>query len=491
MGARPVRGRAATVSPYGRGRPTARMERRTPRAPEQKRLLSAIDHGPPVVIPPADFTPPQRGGGWGPFAESFTRLNEAALAALDVRIEVVPGPEGVAIRLVPGGRAGAVPLRSAQTGHVAGGFLVRPRFGWAGIGRVLSETGWHAAPEFLSLPLVPGSGREIPPWVLAGPVLARLEALLRSLRRGYHEVEAVLRRPRGRILWERYLAESLAHGRWDRLPCRFPDLDADPRLRREVRWTVERLHRDLAMVGGTDPVAAALAALAARLMEQLVDVMPLMPRRQDLRQAPGAGRLFDEAVRRGVEAMAWVVEERGLGGGRELDGLAWTLPLDRLWESYVEAVIRREAALTGGEVKAGRRGETTFPLHWSDPMHRSLGHLVPDIVVRHGGRVRVVDAKYKAHLAELDEVGWRRFTDETREAHRADLHQVLAYAALYDAEEITATLVYPLRRETWEVLRRRGKDVSGADLFYGGRRIRLELRGIPFGGMGAGKGMMN
>lgn len=261
--------------------------------------------------------------------EEELRERFPALAALDVRIEVAPGPEGVAIRLVPGGRAGAVPLRSAQTGQVAGGFLVRPRFGWAGIGSVLRETGWHTAPEFLSLPLVPGSGREIPPWVLAGPVLARLEALLRSLRRGYHEVETLLRRPRGRILWDRYLAESLLHGRWDRLPCRFPDLDADPKLRREVRWTVERLHRDLATVGGTNPVAAALAALASRLLEELADVMPLLPRRQGLRQDPGAGRLFDEAVRRGVEAMAWVVEERGLGGGRELDGLAWTLPLDR------------------------------------------------------------------------------------------------------------------------------------------------------------------
>ena len=68
--------------------------------------------------------------------------------------EVSGGADGVVLRLAPGGRAGAIPLRSAQSGHVVGGFVVRPRFGWAGVGRVLTETGWHAGPEFIEEPLV-------------------------------------------------------------------------------------------------------------------------------------------------------------------------------------------------------------------------------------------------------------------------------------------------------------------------------------------------
>jgi 5-methylcytosine-specific restriction endonuclease McrBC regulatory subunit McrC len=111
----------------------------------------------------------------------------------------------------------------------------------------------------------------------------------------------------------------------------------------------------------------------------------------------------------------------------------------------VEAVIRREVASTGGKVSVARRGETVFPLQWTDPIHRSLRHLAPDMVVRRSDSVWIVDAKYKAHLAELDEHGWHRFAEDKREAHRADLHQVLAYAALYDAPEVVATLVYPLR----------------------------------------------
>lgn len=452
------------------------------RAPEQRLLFRATDNSSPVLIDPRPFTG-TREKGWGPFAESFLRFNEAALRAIDARPELATSSDGTVLRLLPGGRAGAIPLRSAQTGHVAAGFVVRPRFGWAGIGRVLTQTGWAAAPEFLQLPLVPGSGREVPSWVLAGPVLARLSALVRRLRRGYEEREEVLNHPRGRILWGEYLSRSFVHGQWSRLPCRFPDLDTDPLLRREIRWAVERIRDQLRLVGGTDLIARLLVQIAERLLQQLGDVPPAAPRRDRLRRLVG-DRFIDHALREGLEAIGWVVDERGLGGGREQDGLAWQLPLDQLWESYVEAFTRREAALTGAQVRVGRLRETVFPLRWTEAAYASLGHLVPDIVVRRGRSVQIIDAKYKAHLADLDDDGWRRFTDDAQAAHRADVHQVLAYAALYDAEETIATLVYPLRGSTWELLAARRRDIWRADLLHGGRRVRLELRGLPFGTTG-------
>ena len=132
-------------------------------------------------------------------------------------------------------------------------------------------------------------------------------------------------------------------------------------------------------------------------------------------------------------------------------------------------------------MKVGRLGETVFPLEWSDPTHRTLGHLVPDIVIHRGQSVQVVDAKYKSHLVEIDEADWRRMETEVRDAHRADLHQILAYASLYGAEEVTATLVYPLRYSTYASLHEQHRDRSFAELEHGGRTVHLELRGLPFG----------
>lgn len=456
---------------------------RPPRVAEGKPLLKGTDHGPPITVPAQAFAPIQRTGDWGPYAETFLRFNSDAFRALDVQPQVTSNASGPVIRLVPGGRSGAVPLRSGMTGQVEGGLIVKPRFGWPGVGRVLHETGWHAAPQFLESPLVPGSAREVPPWVLAGPVLARLEALLRSLTPGYLEAEAVLLQPRGGVVWKSYIGTSFARGAWHHVPCRFPDLSTDPTLRRHVKWALQRIHRDLLRAGGTDVVALSLAALAVRLMDSLADVAAVMPRKEELDRRMMGNRVLGNALLRGIEAIAWIVDERGLGGGSERDGLAWMLPLETLWESYVESVYRREATDTGGEVRVGRLGQTLFPLHWSDPTHRTLGHLVPDVVIMRGKSVQVVDAKYKAHLAEVEESGWQRFEDETREAHRADLHQILAYASLYEADEVTATLVYPLRSSTYTVLKERKRDRSYAELFHGGRTVRLELRGLPFGSM--------
>jgi len=453
------------------------------RVAEGKPLLVACDHGFPVTVPAHKFAQSQRAGDWGPYAETFLRFNSEVLQALDVQPQIIGGPGGLVVRLAPGGNTGAVPLRSGLTGQVEGGLIIKPRFGWAGVGRVLHETGWHSAPLFLESPLVPGSAREVPPWVLAGPVLARLEALLKSLSPGYREREEVLLQPRGDIVWGKYVRASLARGAWHHVPCRFPDLTADPTLRRHIRWALERIHRSLLAVGVSDLVALSLAAIAVRLIESLGDVVPLMPRKEELDRRVMGYRMLGETLRRGIEAISWIVDERGLGGRSASDGLPWVLHLEKLWEGYVESVYRKEAADSGGEVRVGRLGETVFPLNWSDPTHRTLGHLVPDIVIKKGRAIHLVDAKYKAHLTEVEESGWRQFEDETREAHRADLHQILAYASLYDAEEVIATLVYPLRYPTYAALRERNRDRSHAELFHGGRTVRLELRGLPFGSM--------
>jgi len=264
------------------------------------------------------------------------------------------------------------------------------------------------------------------------------------------------------------------------VPCRFPDLASDPILRRHIRWALGRVRRELLLVGD-DLVALSLAQLALQMLDALSDVAPLMPLRDDLERRSRSSGLMDQWLHRGLEAIAWIVDERGLGGGSERDGLAWILPLPELWEDYVEQVYRDEAARMGGTVRVARLRETTVPIEWSDPALRTLGHLAPDIVIRRHRSLQIVDAKYKAHLVEITELDWRRLESDLRDAHRADLHQILAYASLYEAEEITATLVYPLQHATYASLREQQRDRSYAELAHGGRSVRLELRGLPFG----------
>ena len=80
---------------------------------------------------------------------------------------------------------------------------------------------------------------------------------------------------------------------------------------------------------------------------------------------------------------------------------------------------------------------------------------------------------------ELDDARWHALSQKLREEHRQDLHQVLAYASLFDGAEVTAVLVYPMFERTWARWAEHGRTVRRASVCGGGRRLRLALAGIP------------
>ena len=451
--------------------------------PHSHILLQGVDCGAPIVVDPKPYIAAGgRDPGWGPYLDGFLNRNRQGLEALGVQSRIVAGREGVRLELHPGLRAGAIPLHSAVSGQVTGGVVISPRFGWPGVGRMLSATGWGSGPDFLNLPLVPGSGREVPPWVLAGPVLRRLADLLQNLRPGYRERCEVRSHPRGQIQWKTYLTQQFPKGRWHHLPCLFSELDIDSRLRQAVRWTLERIRGDLGTSGGADPVALSLIAQVVQLLEKVMDVPSRRPQRGELDRDLSGGPLASAALREGLRAMGWIVDERGLGGGRTSDGLAWTLQLEILWERYVERYVRDAAARTGGRVRVGRMGETTIPLAWNDAGHRALGHLVPDFIIHRPDRIEIVDAKYKSHFMDLDVTRWVALAEEVQASMRADIHQVLAYAAATgQSRQVIATLVYPVTHRLFTELMMEKRTESVAVIPMGLTELVLRVRALPFG----------
>lgn len=131
-------------------------------------LLKARDHGEPVSVRGRDI-----GAAGERWVEPFFAANSAALKRLDLRHEVRADPE-VRVLLRPGARIGAIPLLGPATRRVVAGFLVEPRFQWPALGAVFSAIGFTVEPRMGGALLVPGSAREVPPWLLAGPVLERL-----------------------------------------------------------------------------------------------------------------------------------------------------------------------------------------------------------------------------------------------------------------------------------------------------------------------------
>jgi hypothetical protein len=398
------------------------------------------------------------------WVEPFLEANRIHLKRLGV-VADVQTRGGVALRLTPGVRIGAVPLLSPVTRRVAAGLLVEPRFRWTALGAVLGDIGFATEPSLGGTPLVPGSAREVPAWLLAAPVVRRLEAFLRHRKRGFTEREEVRQSPRGRVDWSVWATTHVPSGRWTTLPCRYPEPDDDPELMAAVRWTLGRLDDELAVFHE----ATAARLLRARVYDLQVQVGPGQARRpsSDFQSLRGSGWIAEA-----TQAMGWIAEERGLGGSRILDGMSWDLPIDEVWEAWVDAFISDLAPRCG--FTALRRGNTTHELNWSTRT-RSMRMLVPDSGLRGPDRLVWVDAKYKAHLNLLARRGWSGLEESTRDAHRADLHQALAYAALGEVPRIDSLLVYPaLSSED------RGPPAI-ATVASGRRRVRLLLVDLPFG----------
>lgn len=444
-----------------RGKPQRgreRVSRALLELPPARPLLRAVDHGPGVRLEGAAL-----GAAGDRWVEPFLEANRAHLRRLAVEA-TVEARGGVAVRLTPGPRIGAVPLLSPATRRVVAGLLVSPRFRWSALGAVLGDLGFATEPSLGGTPLVPGSAREVPAWLLAAPVVRRLEAFLRHRKRGFTEREESRPSPRGRVDWARWATTQLPSGRWTTLPCRFSEPADDPELLAAVRWTLGRLEDELATFGE----AAAARRLQARVADLNARVGPGPARRPRAELRPGGSEWLAEAV----QAMGWVAEERGLGGARVLDGMSWDLPIDEVWEAWVDAFVAELAPRCG--LTALRRGETARRLNWATGTS-SMRLLIPDTGLRGAERMVWVDAKYKAHLELLIHHGWAGLEPGTRDAHRADLHQALAYAALDEAERVDSVLVYP------ELSAGERRRPAVATVASGRRRVRLLLVGLPFG----------
>lgn len=373
---------------------------------------------------------------------------------------------------------GAVPLVSPLSGRMDFGLVVQPRFPWRGLGPMLGQMGWRVAPRPLRLPLLRRSERRVPPWVISLMVIERLEFLLRQLVRRFELTEDTQSAPKGTILWQPYICRQLARGNLHHVPCRFPDLRDDRVLKGMIRWTLETQARSLSSQLEHGAFIHQLLERVHALLLHVRDAAPVRPtevQMQTIARLP----LRSEALHQGLEAIEWTAEERGLAGLCDLEGIPWVMDMDQFFEAWVEYVLEYVTRRVGGVLRRGRTKQTLVPLHWSPPSEGTQFSLLPDFVLEAADFTLIADAKYKRHLEEFVSHPRRDIGEQTREGHRADILQVLAYSGLFTTPVTLALLIYPCRLDTWQSLQRRGRLIQKAVLPVAGRSFELWLAAMP------------
>ncbi len=304
------------------------------------------------------------------------------------------------------GMAGAVPLRSPLTARYDLGLVVQPRFPWKGIGPMLAEMGWLISPSPLKLPLLRRSERRVPLWVLSCMVLVRFKGLLDRLDRRFEITADIRSAPKGRIEWTKYATRQMPRGDFLSVPCVFPDLRDDRDLKGAIRFAVEKQLRSLETQCEQGAVHR-LIAFAEALLSRVRGISARRPATGDLQtwlRRPLRTDVFVE----GLQAIDWTVEDRGLAGLSDLEGIPWSMPMESFFEAWVETVVRCVARKTGGFLRAGRRRETISPLAWEPPYVGSQRSLVPDLILE------LEIASTRREVQEIGGAEWRIAREDRR-----------------------------------------------------------------------------
>ena len=409
----------------------------------------------------------------------FLNLNRDALGKLHIEPEIYYSGDQLKLKLSAHTRIGAIPLISPITHKNEYSLIIKPRFGWQGIGPILSKTGWRTLPHILNMPQLKISERRVPPWVLSSVILTRLEKLIRHIDRRFEMDESYQSKPKGQVDWADYAQKQVTKGKFLNFKCRYPDLQENRELKSIVHFALKKQRQSLGTQRDFGVHVLQLIDYCNQLIQKVSGCPPKKPHNLQLDYLQSS-IMQGEAVKKGLEAVVWTNENKGLAGLGDLSGLPWMLNMEELFESYVEAILQRIVQRTGGQLKSGRKRETTVPIRWNPPFLGSQGSLIPDFVIEKGDHIHIVDAKYKDHWEDLNTDGWYNFSDQVRERHRNDLLQVLAYASIPENKEITCSLMYPCRKETWKALVERDRHINSANITHGNKRINLNLTAIPF-----------
>jgi hypothetical protein len=411
-------------------------------------------------------------------AKQFIEQNIGILSKFDIQASQDYDGNNLWLVIKTGIKVGAFPLLSPTSGKPEYGMVIKPRFEWAGIGNMLAQMGWRIVPTLLKLPLIPGTERKVPPWVLSSIILIRVRGLLDQLERRFELIHSIQPAPKGTVDWSDYAIRKIPNAQFLQISCQYPDLLENRTLLAAVHYILRKQLAGLESQRNLSGAVLSLIDLCQSLIKRVVAVPPQRPSSEML-QVWLNGSLSVAVFREGVQAIEWTVEDRGLAGMADLQGLPWVMPMDAFFEAWVETLVARLARDTGGILRTGRKRETLAPIHWDNPVIGTQKYLLPDVILEREDATFIFDAKYKRHWEELNLTNWVQIEKEIQEQHRLDLLQVLAYSSLKSSKRIVSCLIYPCQNHTWESLKRRGRLFQHASVPANGRNLEIILTAVP------------
>jgi hypothetical protein len=322
---------------------------------------------------------------------------------------------------------GAIPLRRPDTGKQGGDFLVYPRFGTRGeafakLTKIMSLLEEGVRPEFMSsLPLASGAMVRPPLYYDAIKYVDFFETASHAPWRKFRVENGSYPYPKSSTKWEIYARKSHNPENALQYPVTESVLSIDHREWQMLKYVLLLAVHELKKP--TTPQDLRLRSLqkAETLMQKTKDIIPLATS-----EIPA--RFTDPKDIKTLKAQAQqLLKQEGSAMS------AWRMDIAILFERYAQFVLAKAVAeLPARMYKNPRFSSRSYIPAWG------MRQLEPDALIMLENSTIPVDAKYKAHY-----YGQGVMSDVLKDAHRADLHQILAYCSFSNSSDKTGLLIYP------------------------------------------------
>lgn len=363
--------------------------------------------------------------------QRFLYINQRALSYLGVQADIEVIGNDPYLRLKTSRYAGCVPMMSPKDGKPCGDMCVLGRFG-EDVSELLSVIGDTLLVEYDdTLPPLSTSVLEPPLFFECCNFIDKFLEVERSRWRKFDVVERIENTPSNGTRWDEYARRSHDPALSLSFPNRRSRLQP---LHKEfcqllsvLRICFKEIQRPQTPMRSRMAYASKIDRLQSKYKESLAEALPL----------EFMTHMSDPIAVREAKALANIILQN-----KRTNARSWRIDYSEFFERFVQHIF--------GQVAQSSASKAISNPHYSITGSRpawTLSYLEPDLIIQKEDNQLVLDAKYKSHMFNRNEIG-----NDLKDTFRHDLHQLLAYCSLNTMTTKKAFLVYPYTEFAYNTL---------------------------------------
>ncbi|MNQ52611.1 hypothetical protein D3C85_666350 [compost metagenome] len=363
----------------------------------------------------------------GQYLQKFINYNSDSFNFLGVQPFIVGTDQNTSLSFRTSQFIGTIPLRASDTGKQIGDFVVMPRF--TGHDRfedyieILNLLENEISPQVIdSLPLASGKNFRPPLYLEAAKFIDSLEILIKTPWKKFDNIENISSQPTGQVNWNKYVNKEYKIENRLKFPIRKNILSEFHKEYSEIRYVFDLCKLELLSPNTPQRIRNLVRTRLSIIDEKLYQHKPISTNNIIAKSSDNFN------VKNCKERANRILNFNFT------DSTAWRVDFSDVFEKFVQYIFKEISKETGAHLFSNYK----FHSKTSNRYSWELNHIEPDSIYQKESYIVYIDAKYKSNL-------YNKFdkSDNLKEIHRHDLHQIMAYSSFSKTDTKYGFLCYP------------------------------------------------